>query len=199
MRLSKREFIQHMALLAAGSMITGGVARADGDLIEGWLSGVKIFEFALDKSRVRSLSDRQSPIWSNELTKLVNGFLKIEITKYPNLNKIVIRDPLPVKPWTSGVLQFGVSVSVQKVDDETYVAAFYSIYKRVYRTNFENYPPRSSDFRKTVDTTYPVGFLINKGNAEDPLKLGGILFENYKLKLKDDLKRISEIKKITNE
>jgi hypothetical protein len=48
MRLSKREFIQHMALLAAGSMITGGVARADGDLIEGWLSGVKIFEFALD-------------------------------------------------------------------------------------------------------------------------------------------------------
>jgi hypothetical protein len=200
MRLDRRGILKCLGLGALGVLAPNNHAWC-GDVVEGYLSNVKILEFTFSGINVNSLGYRQGPILSSELEKRVTEFLKNETAKDPILSGIIVREPFPAKPWTPGVLELGLKVVVDKVDADIYVAAINSTYKRIELLNRDRpkdnpEPLNSSDFRWTSETSMPTPFLLDRDHATNPVRLAATVFEKYKVQLARDLKRISQIKSI---
>jgi hypothetical protein len=203
MRRDRREYLGCLALSAFAILVPGTAALA-GDVLESYLTDVRVLEFSFSGISDNYLGDRQSQIWTNKFASLVDDFLKSEVARDPILKDVIVRDAFPAKPWIPGVLEFGLKVVVDKVDEATYLAALISTYRRINlrhrdRLNDKITPLTSADFNWTRDTSLPAAFLINAADATDPVRLAEVIFEKFKIQLTRDLRRISHIKSAYNE
>jgi hypothetical protein len=182
-------------LLLPAALAPFSESRADGDLIEGWLSHVSIIEIGPEMERVSSLDGRQSQIWRHTFIDLFINFTREEVKKYPVLSNVTVREYQPSKPWSAEALRLGISVSVNKLNDTEYVGALFPTYRRIKAIDKKYWRPGDDGFDLTFETRYPRGFAISKSDAESPATLALKVFEIYKIQLSDDIRRIADIKK----